>query len=170
LPYAVTPTIATRILTSNTPTAKTKKEGEGVRSRRGVLLSSEHARASGGRREKALSKQLAMQNVERWRRWVVSELVSSVSAYEELDDEGGRAALRYWDPADEVDPTTEAGREECVARRFVIAKRRALRGELVICGWYCHISSSRAACHYDAGRRTNITIIKRIRTSQTSRG
>ncbi len=50
---------------------------------------------------------------------MATEPFSRLPAYEELDDEGGRAAPRYWEPVDDVDPATEAGLEEDVARLFV---------------------------------------------------
>ena len=54
----------------------------------------------------------------RWRMRVATEPFSRLPAHE---DEGVRATPRYWDPVDdaELDPATEAGREEGVARRFV---------------------------------------------------
>ncbi len=55
----------------------------------------------------------------RWRRRVATEQFSRLPAYDGLDEKSGSAVRRYWEPGDDVDLETEAGREEDVARRFV---------------------------------------------------
>jgi hypothetical protein len=65
-----------------------------------------------------------------WRWQVDIKPFPSVPAYEELHDEGGCAAPRYWEPDDEVDCRTRGRRGQAICE---IAKHWPLRGELVSC-------------------------------------